>query len=419
MHREDQAEVLVVGAGPVGMLTALVLAESGIKVKIIDQEPRTATHSYACALHPRTLRLLDRLGLGQAVLELGLRTKTIAFYEGESRRAEVEMSRLPAQFPFVVVLPQTALERLLEERLQKAHGTNVHWNYRLRDLRPAGDSVVAVIDKLGQSAKGYVVPEWDWEVERTLETCAAFVVGADGHHSHVRQSLGIEYERLGEPEFFGVYQFEADSSSGAEVRIVLDGQTSNALWPISERKCRWTFQLAPAEEVYDFPAKERADVLIRQPAVDVVTQQDVRKLVRKRAPWFTGRINELDWLAEVQFGRRLAQRFGQGRCWLAGDAAHQTSPIGMQSMNVGLCEAEDLAVALTKILRGKGSMTLLEAYDRNGRAEWQRLLGREERLSASAEADGWVKERAAKMLPCIPASGDDLTLLLKQLGLGF
>src|SRR3954469_11892774 len=110
MLQAHQTEVLVVGAGPVGMLTALLLSKAGIHVKIIDREPRTASRTYACALHPRTLQLTDRLGLTEEILALGRVVKTVAFYEGETRRAEVSLAKLPADHPYAVVLPQSAFE---------------------------------------------------------------------------------------------------------------------------------------------------------------------------------------------------------------------------------------------------------------------------------------------------------------------
>ena len=90
--REERTEVLVVGAGPVGLLTAILLAEAGIEVRIIDREERTTARSYACALHPRTLKLLDRMGLAAPMIERGRRVEKIAFYDGATRQAEVKLS---------------------------------------------------------------------------------------------------------------------------------------------------------------------------------------------------------------------------------------------------------------------------------------------------------------------------------------
>src|SRR5437870_12908186 len=112
--KKDQTEVLVVGAGPVGLLTAILLAERDIQVQIIDSEERTAARSYACALHPATFRMLDHLGLGAAVLEHGRRITKFAFYDGESRRAEINLSEFGGD---CLVMPQNVLEDILEQRL--------------------------------------------------------------------------------------------------------------------------------------------------------------------------------------------------------------------------------------------------------------------------------------------------------------
>jgi 2-polyprenyl-6-methoxyphenol hydroxylase-like FAD-dependent oxidoreductase len=218
---------------------------------------------------------------------------------------------------------------------------------------------------------------------------------------------------------FAVYEFESDDRLGNEMRIALDENSTNVLWPLAERRYRWSFQLVQPDDLTEFPSKDRADIRIVQPTVDVFTKQDVQKFVQLRAPWFKASVDELEWCTDVRFEHRLAKRFGQGRCWLAGDAAHQTSPIGMQSMNVGLCEAEELATTLKTILREKASVNVLETYNRNCRNEWQRLLGLNTALKPGGHADGWIKQRCGRILSCIPASGEDLTQLINQLDLDF
>src|SRR5262245_34049407 len=113
--REPKTEVLVVGAGPAGLLTAILLAENGVQAQIIDREERTASRSYACALHPGTLRLFHRLGLAEDLLRRGRRVHTVAFYDGSGRCAEVNMETVGSDFPFLLVLPQSALEETLEQ----------------------------------------------------------------------------------------------------------------------------------------------------------------------------------------------------------------------------------------------------------------------------------------------------------------
>jgi 2-polyprenyl-6-methoxyphenol hydroxylase-like FAD-dependent oxidoreductase len=170
MHRPEETEVLVVGAGPVGMFTALALADCGIRVKIIDQESRIAAHSYACALHPHTLKLFAQMGLAEEVWKLGHRIDTIAFYEDRVRRAELKLSELPVEFPYVVVLPQSSLEKMLERTLRQTKHVEVDWNCRLSDLKTERGPVVATIDKFTQTTKGYGVPESEMVVDKTLHT---------------------------------------------------------------------------------------------------------------------------------------------------------------------------------------------------------------------------------------------------------
>lgn len=409
----------MVGAGPVGMLTALFLSRSGVEVEVIDQEWHTAAHSYACALHPRTLKLLDQLGLATDVVKLGRRIDTFAFYEGDGRRAEVKLSRLPTDFPFVLVVPQDELESILERRLYQQARVKVRWNHRLSDLRAEEDSVVAAIDRLSETALGYAYPDWDWTVEKKVQTRAEFVIGADGHNSIVRQDLGLALECLPGEEFFEVYEFDAEGEVANEVRVVFDKATTNVMWPLGENRCRWSFQFVPEVPAREFPSKERMAIMFAQEAVNEQTKKRVQKLLLERAPWFKGGIRALDWAAEIRFEPQLVKEFGRGRCWLVGDAAHQTGPAGVQSMNVGLNEAADLAAKLKRILREKAPLTLLEAYHQERQGEWQSLLGLKGGLKPRAQTDPWTKDHRSKILPCLPASGEDLARLAEQLGLDF
>lgn len=417
MHRVEETQVLIVGAGPVGLLAGLLLAEGGVQVKIVDQAIRTATRSYACALHPGTLQLLDKLGLAGQLLEVGHRIDKIALYEGAKRRAEVNLADLEAEHPYILILPQTALEDLLEQELLDRARVRVQWSHRFSDLQRQGASVLASVDKLVETAKGYIVPEWQWVVDKTLSIRADFLLGADGPNSHVRQLLGIDTDGAGEPEFFAVYEFDSDDKHAGEVSLVLDEKDSNVFWPLSGRKCRWSFQIAEADVSIKFPDKDTMAVRVEEAEVDQANRKHLEEFLRDRAPWFEGKIGLLQWSTVVRFAHRVAQRFGQGRCWLIGDAAHQTSPVGVQSMNVGMHEAEALAAILIKILKEKASLKLLDSYQNARRAEWEQLLGLKGNLKASPGASAWMKRHGAQILPCLPAGGQDLADLLEQLGL--
>ena len=414
--REERTEVLVAGAGPVGLWSALLLARAGLEVVVVDREERTTARSYACALHPGTLRRFEKQGLAAPLIERGRRVQTVAFYDGAERRAEVRLGEIDGDFPFLVILPQSALESLLEEELQKA-GVPVCWNHRLADFQQDTRELTASIEELGGSAGGYVVPHWGTVVKRTAPVRAQFLIGADGHHSLARQRLGIESERAAGPFFFAAYEFEAESAGVDEARVVLDDQTTNVLWPLPGNKYRWTFQIERPREPDEFPQKERRAARLAQPEVDERIRQYVRRVAGKRAPWFTSGVRAVTWCTEVVFEHRVARRFGENRCCLAGDAAHQAGPVGVQSMNLGFAEGESLATLLRGILREDASPATLDGYDTRWQSCLRGLLGLTGGLKPRPETAPWVRSRAGRILPCLPALGADLTRLAGQLKL--
>ena len=417
MIAHDETEVLVVGAGPVGMLTALLLADGGIKVRIIDEEWRTGTHSYACALHRRTLKLLDRLGLAQPVLARGRRLDSVGIYDEATRLGEMRLAPDGDGFPLAVVLPQSGLEELLEQRLNQQYGVAIDWNHRLSRLEQQGSAVTATIDRLAGTATGYIIPRWELVVKKTYQIRPAFVVGADGHESQVRHNVGIGYAQVGRAEAFGVYELELDGELEPEQRVVLSAAAGSFLWPLAGKGCRWSFQMLPVEPGDGFPEKERRPWRFHDEAIDRVTKERVQELIGARAPWFTRKVEEVGWSVAVAFERRLATEFGRGRCWLAGDAAHQTSPAGMQSMNVGLCEAADLAGTIIKVLRQDAPLESLQDYNQQRQEEWHHLLGLKGEVRPRQAGGQWTKERCDRLLPCVPASGENLSTLLNSVGL--
>ena len=416
--REVQAEVLVVGAGPVGLVTALLLADAGLEVKIIDRDERPATRSYACALHPATLVLLNRLELAEPLIQQGRKVRTFAFYESSVRRAEVDLSKSHPEFPFLLVVPQNALEELLVERLRQRTGITVNWNHRFADLEPGDGSALVTLERLGGTATGYIVPHWETVVQKRILVRARFVIGADGHDSLVRQRLGIGFDCAGQPETFAAFEFESDDRPD-EVRVVMDSTTTNVLWPLPGNHLRWTFQLVRSYPNDDFPLKERRVARLSESGVDDKIRDYVQRVTRERAPWFSADLKKLAWFSEVVFERRIVKTFGRGTSWLVGDAAHQTGPVGVQSMNVGFREAEDLSklLLLLKVLRDEATVDSLDAFGRKHASEWKRLLGLEGGLKPTPSTNDWVRARCPRFLSCLPASNGDLAQLAAQIGL--
>ena len=387
---KETLEVLVVGAGPVGMLTALCLSERGVRVAIVDKYRRSALHSYALALHPASLRLLDELGLAEAIVERGERTREIAVYTGGEPVATLDLGRLAGRFPFVLVLPQTLLEGALEKRLAE-NGVEILWGHSLLAFDDEGDSVTALVAEIPDDD----APD-DAEVS-TAHARASFVVGADGHDSLVRRLLPAPTREVGNRLTYGLLEFEASMEHRDRMTLIFNDRSTDVLWPLGAERGRWGVQLESGAQEIDAPR--------------------LWEIVRERAPWFDPDACTVEWLTAVSFQPRLAKPLGRGRVWLVGDAAHTAGPLGVQSMNVGLREGHDLARRLSGILREGDSSKLLRYYHDDRNREWKVLLGMHDRMRYLPDAPEWARKLAGRLVSSLPASGRDLNILLEQMGL--
>ncbi len=408
--------ILVVGSGPVGLFTALLLARRELRVEVIDQSWRTGAHSYALALHARSLSLLEQVGITSRILEKALRVQRIVFCDAEGQQAVLDMSALPTRNNTLAILPQATLESLLVERLE-AEGVHVRWNHRLAALDPRPGRVRATIHRLTKSSEGYPVAGTEWTIERTLHEDYDYVVGADGARSVVRQQLGIAWDETAPPQDFAVFEFRLHRPLEPETRVVLTDDLSAVLWPLPQAHARWSFELPP--DASRSLTREKSPLLVecgfeRYPEL---SQEHFEQFLRTRAPWFKAGIQERTWSVLVRFERRLARRFGEGRCWLVGDAAHCTSPIGAQSMNAGLLEAHELAHRLIRVLLEGDPAEVLEEYDEQARRTWRVLHGLEDGLTVGPDTGPWVRRHVEQIRSAIPAVDEDLALLAAQIGL--
>jgi 2-polyprenyl-6-methoxyphenol hydroxylase-like FAD-dependent oxidoreductase len=414
--RGKETQVLVIGAGPVGLFAALELARRGVAVEIVDREWRTGAHSYALALHANSLELLNEAGLADPILKQGRIVRTIGFYEDAERKAEMHLTQLEEPYPCIAVLRQDVLEAALEEALKK-QGVRVQWNHEASRIVPNGDGVLVVLDRLEKESGGYAVSHTERAIAKTYRRDISYVIGADGHKSRVRSALGIEFPEFGSASYFAVFEFKTDEDLGEEMRVVLTEDTTNVVWPLPGGYCRWSFEMKNTSPAEVERRKDRLMVEVAGGGFPALNQDELRQLLAERAPWWKGNIEQIVWRMMVRFEKRLAGSFGAGRAWLTGDAGHLTGPVGVQSMNVGLREANDVAGLLSDVLDGAGASDRLDAYGRNRVQEWRRLLGLEGELKATVTASPWIRSRAKRILPCIPASGKNLGLLAAQIGL--
>lgn len=387
-------EVLVAGAGPVGLYAALALTSKGIRTQIIDRSWRGGTHSYALALHARSLSLLEELGLRAAVVDRARMLTRIGLYQGQERCGALD---LPSP---IAVLDQDLLEDLLIGELARK-GVKVQWSHEAMRVVQNENDVEVTVDQFEKESVGYSVAHTEWVLAKSTNMRVPFVIGADGHRSRIRRALNIAFPEVGTPQNYAVFEFQTDFEPGNELRIVFGEHSSDALWPLPGGYCRWSFEIPNIA----IETEREKDRLLLQTAGDSYAPlcgSTLRQLIESRAPWFCGSIGELAWRTAVRFERRLAPSFGEGRVWLAGDSAHLAAPVGMQSMNAGLIEAHDLAQTITGILRRDEPLSGLAGYDLRSSALWEDLFG----LHGGEPMD--------PMASYLPAFGDELRGLVRQ-----
>jgi len=418
MKDRIEVDVLVVGAGPVGMLTALRLSRGGARVRIIDEAPHTATHSHACILHSESLRLLAAEGLKAELTASGRPIGMMGMYDGAARMADVQLDMAADSFGQVMALPQSSLEDFLETQLQRA-GVTVAWNHRLERLHVGAEGVLATVSRLTESAKGYIIPEWEWVVDETFEVEAKYLIGADGRNSSVRRSLGWKFESVSQPKRFVVFEAVIEGGKADEIRVGFDEAGVNAFyWPLPGKRCRLAFRVEGGDMSPPPYEKERQNVWVVRRGENEEQIQQLRQLSLKMAPWFEAAVEELDWVAEVEFAPGRSQSFGDGCCWLVGDAAHVGWPAGVQSMNSGLREAVVVGNGIKGLLSRNTTVDALKAASMEFVREWECLL-RPNPVRAIDGAKPWVEAHATHLPSCLPATGPALSGLLGQLRLAW
>jgi len=407
-------DVLVAGAGPVGLLTAGLLAGRGLEVALIDEDWRPAVHSYAAVLHSDTVALLDGIGLAGELTARGQRIDTVAYYEGSERQAEVSFAVLGGPRPHAIAVPQSVLEEVLLAHAA-ARGIEVAWNHRLAAFDVRGERVVAWIDRLERVSSGYALAGTRRLVGGSATVSARCLIGADGHRSAVRRILGSTFAERAPGCVVGAFEL-AGAADPHEVRVAVADGAVGTLWPLPGGRCRWGFELPAEPAAVARASAGQAPVLLGRRAWLVVRPEVLAALIERRAPWFPPGTADLSWSVAVRFERRLAEPVGRAPVWLVGDAAHTTVPFGAWSMNCGLREAAELAERVGDAL-GRGRPAGLEDWSTALAERWRKLVLPGSGFTAGAAASPWVRHHAARLPECVPATGQELERLLAQIGL--
>ncbi|MGZ6213981.1 MAG: FAD-dependent monooxygenase [Candidatus Limnocylindria bacterium] len=333
------AQVAVVGAGPVGMTLAGRLAQMGVRVILLEQHPRlTGEGSKALCMQRETLEIWTRLGIGEAVARRGVQWNVGRTY---FRGRELFQVRLPSSsndhFPPFVNINQTEVEEMLLARVGQLPEVDLRWGHRLTAISQDADGVAVRCE----------TPDGDASLR------VEFLVGADGAHSAVRHAAGMSFPGHSFSDLFLICDIRARLPFPRERRFFFDPP--------------WN----PGRQVLIHPQPDdtwRIDWQV-PPGTDVEAERASGGLDRRiRAVIGNTTAYELLWLTPYRFHQRLVERFRVGRVLLAGDAAHLVSPFGARGLNSGVADAENLAWKLTTVLAGRASDALLESYHIERRA---------------------------------------------------
>ena len=198
---------------------------------LIDREQRSNTHSYALALHPETLSLLDHLGIVEPVLQQAIQLQRVAIYEADQQKSLIDYSQLPVKYPFIAVIAQNELEHILLRTLARK-GHKPLWNHRARIIEPRETCLNITVDRLIEGMTGYAVAYIDMQVDKILEYSANYLIGADGHDSNARRNAGIEFPEYSPSEDYAVFEFTTDAMLPREMHIIIDGEQTHLFWPL-------------------------------------------------------------------------------------------------------------------------------------------------------------------------------------------
>ena len=356
-------DILIVGAGPTGLVLALWLAKLGARVRIVDKTAEAGTTSRALAVQARTLELYRQLDLADAVIERSHVVPAVNLWTRGRRRARIAFNEVglgQTPFPSLHIFPQDEHERLLIARLE-AEGVSVERQTEVVSLADKADRIVA---RLRHPERG----------EATCE--ARYVAGCDGAHSIVRETIHAAFPGGTYQHTFYVADVDASGPPiDGELHIDLDTADFLAIFPLKgQGRARLVGTVRDEERPKGAPELRFEDV----------SDRAIKNLRLK--------VGKPNWFSTYRVHHRVADHFRKGRAFLLGDAAHIHSPAGGQGMNTGIGDAINLAWKFKAVLDGKAPDTLLDSYESERIAFARQLVQTTDRIFTFATAEGGLAD---------------------------
>lgn len=327
-----QTKVLIIGAGPTGLMMACQLARHKVPFVIIDQKKSITNETKALGVQARTMEVYQQMGIAQEALRRGLVGEAVNFVvKGQpTRRIHLaEIGKGISPFPFIHMLVQHENEALLQHFL-KTEGESVLWNTHLDSITQTNTEVEAIIIT-EEGERQTIVADW--------------LVGADGGSSTIRKQLGMSFKGETHEQTFFVADTEIDWKFSQEVHVCLDKTKFLAFFPMKgDRRFRIVGALpSHLEDVEGIEFETFIEEVLEDMTINL-------------------KVSNTDWFKTYKIHHRVVPDFQKGRCFLAGDAAHIHSPVGAQGMNTGLLDAYNLAWKLALVVKEKAAVSLLKTY---------------------------------------------------------
>ena len=334
--------VVIVGAGPVGMVCALSLNRSGIPVTVFELEPAPVEDQRAATIHPSTLEMLDALDVTEKIIPLGMVSTTYRFHDRVNRKvvAEFDLDRVRGElkFPFVLQYEQYKLTASIAAEYANAGDFDVRFSHNVTGLRETADGVEIE----------YASPEGGGRI------AADYVVGADGGRSTIRKLAGIEFEGFTYPEKFikiaTSFDFGTVNPDLALRNYFSDPDEWCNLFKVTGKKHPPGLWRA----IFPVGNDEPDEVSLSADRIEARLQKFFPKAGRY----------PVEYVNVYPVSQRVAAVFRKGRALLAGDAAHVNNPIGGMGMNGGVHDGINLAEKLARVMKGEATEELLDLYSR-------------------------------------------------------
>ena len=357
----SDTDVLIVGAGPTGLMLANQLVRRGVRARIIDRHAGPARESRALGVQARTLEIYAHLGVADQAVALGKRADGAVLWAEGRRAARVplgDIGRDVSPYPYLLVLGQDDNERLLGDAL-RARGLAVQWNTELVGLAQDTDRVTATLKNPDGTRSEVAVP---------------WLAGCDGARSTVRELSGIAFEGAPYQHVFFVADVQMTGSMAPDVlNVYLWRRGFHLLFPMRGTDHWRIVGILPPH------LRGRDDVTFEE------TIPTLRHEVGTELSF-----QACNWYSTYRIHHRRAARFHDRRCFLLGDAAHIHSPVGGQGMNTGLQDAYNLAWKLALVVSGRAGAALVHSYEDERLPVANHLLNRTDRLFSIVVSDSWL-----------------------------